>query len=140
MSADETNGSTAVTKSLHKSDILSAQDIHFEVIDVPEWGGQVTIKTLTGKERDAFEASMIQGVGRTQKIDMQNVRAKFCSLIIVDPDTRERMFLKPEIDTLAAKSAPALERVYARGMELSKFSKEDVEEMVGNSDSGQHDV
>jgi hypothetical protein len=80
---------------------------------------------------------MIQGVGRAQRIDVQNVRAKFCSLIIVDPDTKERMFLKPDIDALAQKSSAALDRVYAAGMKLSKFSKEDIDEIVGNSDADQ---
>jgi hypothetical protein len=131
------NGNVVHKKMLTKADIVAARDIQYDEVEVPEWGGFVTIKTMSGKERDAFEASMIQGVGKAQRIDMQNVRAKFCSLIIVDPDTKERMFLKPEIDQLAAKSAPALERVYNRGMELSRFTKEDIEELVKNSDSDQ---
>lgn len=130
---------------LGKKDILAAKDILFEEVHVPEWASGdmnpddcfVVIKTLNGKERDAFEASMIQGIGRAQRIDVQNVRAKFCSLIIVDPDTHERMFLKPDIETLALKSSAALDRVYAAGMKLSKFSKEDIDEIVGNSDADQ---
>lgn len=129
--------SVALVKKLSKKDIVAAQDIEFAEVDVPEWGGIVTIKTLTGRERDAFEASMIQGVGKAQRIDMQNVRAKFCSLIIVDPETHERMFLKPEIEKLAEKSAPALQRVYDKGMEMSKFNQEEIEDLMGNSDSAQ---
>ncbi len=130
---------------LNKKQITDARDIEFREVEVPEWGENgetawVLIKSLTGKERDAFEASLIQGVGRAQRIDMQNVRAKFCSLIMVDPVTKERMFTKAEIDVLAGKSSAALDRVYQAGMDLSKFTKEDVEELVGKSDSGQFDV
>jgi len=146
-SAEQKETGTAVVQKhlLTKANILAAKDILFEDVHVPEWASGemdpekcfVVIKTLNGKERDAFEASMIQGVGRAQRIDVQNVRAKFCSLIIVDPDTHERMFGKPEIDTLAQKSSAALDRVYAAGMKLSKFSKEDIDEIVGNSDADQ---
>lgn len=143
--AESTGTAVAHRRLLTKKQILAAKDIMFEEVPVPEWAVDgvspeetfVLIKTLNGKERDAFEASMIQGVGRAQRIDVQNVRAKFCSLIIVDPDTKERMFLKPDIDALAQKSSAALDRVYAAGMKLSKFSKEDIDEIVGNSDADQ---
>lgn len=133
---------------LSKQQIKDAKDIEYYEVHVPEWTPEgcdpedtyVLCKTINGRERDAFESSMISGVGKAQRIDMQNVRAKFCSLIIVDPTTKERMFTKPEIDILATKSASALDRVYQMGMERSRFSKEDIEELVGNSDSGPQDV
>jgi hypothetical protein len=129
---------------LSKQDILATKDINYETVEVPEWspdGGvtvpSVMIKSLTSRERDAFESSMLIGTGKAQRVDMQNVRAKFCSLIIVDPVTKERMFGKDEIKLLAEKSGAALDRVYQAGMKMSDFKKEDIEELAGNSDTAQ---
>jgi hypothetical protein len=141
--------STAVARParllLTKAHIKAARDIEFYEVHVPEWAPEgtdpeqayVVCKTMTGKERDAFEASLIQGAGRAQRIDMNNVRGKFCSLIIVDPETRQRMFGREEIDELAARSSVALNRVYDEGMKRSKFSEQDMQELVGNSAADQ---
>ena len=36
--------------------ILKADDIQTREVEVPEWGGTVLIRALTGTERDAYEA------------------------------------------------------------------------------------
>lgn len=133
---------------LGKEQIMAVDDIKYEFVHVPEWAPEgvnpdntfVMIKTLTARERDAFEASMVSGVGKSQRIDTNNVRAKLASLVIRDPVTKARMFGKDEIKALAEKSSAALDRVYERAMELSKFNKEDLEGTVGNSASAQSDV
>ena len=41
---------------LTKDAILQAQDSKLEKLEVPEWGGHVFIKSMSGTERDNFEA------------------------------------------------------------------------------------
>ena len=48
---------------LSKSAILCANDLQTEAVEVPEWGDPVRLRSFTGRERDAFEASMVRGVG-----------------------------------------------------------------------------
>ncbi len=45
---------------LTKDDILGADDLATEDVEVPEWGGCVRVRALTGTERDAFEAAMFR--------------------------------------------------------------------------------
>ena len=45
--------------TLTKDQILEANDLQSESVTVPEWGGDVLVRTMTGADRDAFEASMI---------------------------------------------------------------------------------
>lgn len=75
---------------LTKVQILEARNRRkTQIIDVPEWfdNGQVIIIELSGKERDAFEADMIQlGTNGKQKINLRNIRAKLVARCIVDPD------------------------------------------------------
>ena len=39
-------------KRLSKDDILGVEDLSTEDVEVPEWGGMVTLRELKGSERD----------------------------------------------------------------------------------------
>ena len=43
---------------LTKDQILNAKDSVVEKVTISEWGGDVNVKSLTGKERDQFEESI----------------------------------------------------------------------------------
>ena len=43
---------------LTRDQILAVSDIQTEEVHVPEWGGTVLVRGLTGAERDEFEAGM----------------------------------------------------------------------------------
>ncbi len=118
---------------LKKSEILTSQDIPSEIIEVPEWGGQVYVTGLSGTERDYFE-KMVTQMRRPGVVnyDTSNIRAKLCSLGIKDQDTGKRMFDDDEIDALGKKSRSALDRVAAAIQRLSAISQEDVDKLAKN--------
>lgn len=43
---------------LNKEAILNAKDTRQEVAEVPEWGGHVCIRAMSGAERDDFRAAI----------------------------------------------------------------------------------
>jgi hypothetical protein len=128
----ESNTSDAPLTLLTRDEILKSDDIQYEVVDVPEWGGKVRVRALTGTQRDAFESSMVVGEGKKQKVTTANIRAKLVQLTLVDMNGAQ-VFSIADINFLGAKSAAALDRVYEVSARLSKISKEDVEELAGNS-------
>lgn len=117
---------------LSKADILQAQDIKTESVDVPEWGGQVIVRALDGTERDALEASMIQGKGKNAQVNLTNLRAKLVARSLVD-EHGARLFEDGDIPALAKKSASALNRVYEVAQRLSGITQEDVDDLTKNS-------
>lgn len=123
---------------LTKADILAVSDIPQETVPVPEWGGEVLVRGLTGKQRDDFEASLMRGQGRKQHMVLDNVRAKLCVLTIVD-ENGNRLFTDGDLRALSEKSAAALDRVCAVSMRLSGLTQEDVEELEKNFESGPSD-
>jgi len=123
---------------LTKEQILSAEDIVFEDVAVPEWGGAVRVKTLTGLERDGLEQSMLDGKGKSQHVNMANFRAKLCSRTIVD-DSGKRVFSDLDIVDLGRKSGQALQRVFNVASRLSGFSDSDIEDLTKNLESSQSD-
>ena len=117
---------------LSKTAILAVQDLQTEDVEVPEWGGAVRVRSFTGRERDAFEASMVRGDGRDRKVDLTNMRARLVGLTVID-ETGQRLFTDEEVDLLGAKSGAALDRVFAVAQKLNSLSGADVEELSKNS-------
>ena len=117
---------------LSKTEILTANDLQTEDINVPEWGGSVRVRSFTGRERDAFEASMVRGDGKDRKVDLTNMRARLVGLTVID-ETGQRLFTDEEADLLGAKSGAALDRVFAVAQKLNGLSGSDVEELTKNS-------
>lgn len=109
--------------------ILAADDLPTEDVDVPEWKGTVRIRTLSGKERDAFEASIVQQKGRSTKANLENLRARLVAKCAIGEDGK-RLFSDSAAVALGTKSAAALERVYEAARKLNRMSEEDVEELT----------
>lgn len=118
---------------LTREQILKADDITTERVAVPEWGGEVIVKSLTGRQRDEFEGSMIEQRGKRAVMNTANMRAKLVAWSVVD-ETGERLFTNADISDLGEHSASAVNRIYAVAAKLSGLSDDDVEEMVGKSE------
>lgn len=112
---------------LSKSAILAADDKKIITMDVPEWGGSVGIRVMSGTERDRFESEF---VGGNKSVDM--VRAKLVAKCLCDDDG-ERLFTEQEIPALGEKSAAVLDKLFTACMKHNRFTKDDVEELAGNS-------
>lgn len=118
---------------LNKDQILSSEDLPFEEMEMPEWGGKVNVRGLTGKERDAFEESIADKSGEegAPKVNLNNFRAKLVVLTVVD-ENGKRVFSDTDADALGKKSARAINRVFEKARKLSGIGKDDVEEMTKN--------
>ena len=124
---------------LTRDEILQADDIGTEIVDVSEWwGGKVKVKGLSGKERDAFENSFVHRKGKNQTVKPENIRAKLCVLTIVDNEGK-RVFRDIDAETLGKKSAAPIDKVFEVASRLSGMSEADVDEMVKNSESNHSD-
>ena len=122
---------------LSKDAIFAVDDLKTEVVDVPEWGGAVTIRTMTGADRDVFEASMTntktgEDGKPSQERNLENFRARFCAAIMVNANGK-LLFPNPEdVVRLGKKSSRALDRVMKAGQKLNGVGDEDVEQLTKN--------
>ncbi len=121
---------------LTKESILSASDKKIEKLPVPEWGGEIFIKVMSGSERDRFEAWSIKQKGKSIVPDMDNIRSKLCVLTICD-EAGERLFNDNDVIELGKKSGAALSRVMDAAQRINLISNEDIDELVGESESVQ---
>lgn len=132
------NGSSNGHRLLTRAEILAAPDLPRELVSVPEWGGSVYVRTMTGAERDALETEMFQADGTDVGVSLDsylaNFRAKLVARCVVDEDG-DRLFSDTDVVALGQKSAAALQRVVAVAQRLSAITPADVEALRKNSDA-----
>jgi hypothetical protein len=116
--------------SLLTRDLIDgADDLPYEDVPVPEWGGTVRLRTLTGSERDEFEASVVSQNGTNRRVNLKNVRARLVSLCLVDEEGN-RLYTNTDVAKLGKKSAKVLDRLFDKAQKLSGLTDDDVEELV----------
>jgi hypothetical protein len=118
-------------KILNRDEILSADDLEKKKVHVPEWGGSVFIRMMTGAERDAYEIMMF-GEDNKKKTFV-NMRAKFLAFTIVD-ESGKPIFTDSDIEALGKKGIKPIDRVYTAARKLNALSDEDVDEILKKSD------
>ncbi len=123
-------------KILTRQDIVAAQDIETETVDVPEWNGAVIVRMMSGADRDRFEQSLttVRADGR-REANLTNMRSKLVAMCLIDEEGRA-LFGPDEIDDLAKKSAAAIERVFIVAQRLNGLAPDDIGEARKNSAPG----
>lgn len=113
---------------LSREAIFAAIDLKHEDVEVPEWGGTVRVRMMTGAERDAFSAAMVDEDGKPRLTDYT---ARLVAATVVGDDG-ERVFTADDVEALGRKSAIALARVFAVADRINKLGAEAVEAAAGN--------
>jgi hypothetical protein len=116
--------------ALNKAAILAADDVKVEKVNVPEWGGDVFIKTLSGTDRDAFEDAY-------SREKMKNFRARFLVLTLCD-DKGGRLFTDSEIEEVGRKSSIVINRLFDKAWSFNAFTPAEVEELGKDSQTDQN--
>lgn len=113
--------------SLTKAQILAADDLGLLEVKVPEWKGSVFIRVMSVGERDAYENDWI----RNKDKGVDNFRAKFLQRVLCD-EKGELLFESGELESLAAKSAKVMGRLWKTAMEHNAITDSQVEELAKN--------
>ena len=116
---------------LTRDQILAVADIKTEEVQVPEWGGSVFVRGLTGAQRVKFEMKVVEHRGTKQIWHRENIRARIIVMSVVD-DKGELLFSEKDIKAVSEKAAGALERIFNVAQRLSGLSKQDVAELAKN--------
>lgn len=123
---------------LNREDILGMNDIKIEIVSVPEWGGDVYVRNLSGHERDEFEASIVERRGKKQTLNASDLRAKLAAYSICD-ENGKRLFSESDVRVLTTKSASSLQRVFEVAQRLSGIGDDAVSELVDDLKNDQRD-
>lgn len=108
---------------LNRDAILAASDLTTVDVDVPEWGGIVRLRVMTGAERDSFSSSLIGPDGQP---DPEGYRVKLIARCAIGEDGA-RLFTDGEVALLQGKSAAALDRLFDAAEKLNAVGNADVD-------------
>ncbi len=117
---------------LSKAQILAAADLTTQTVAVPEWGGDVLIRSMTGTQRDAYENSlMVKDDAGKYRVDTENMRVKLVLFCAVD-EQGAQLFDASELSALAGKSAAVIERLFKAAQSLNGMNPDAVAEAEKN--------
>jgi len=116
--------------ALKKSDILSACDLDTRVVPVPEWGGEITLGTMTAAARDLYEQEISKYAGK--EVLIENMRARYLAYCVIDPETGELMFKSSDIQALGAKNGEVIGRLFSAACLLNATGIEGMEDVTKN--------
>lgn len=120
-----------------------------EVVRVESWGRDVTLRGLSSRERDEFEADNLRRANRQAgngasrrrgavEADLSNFRARLVARHIVEGGMRILANDKGE-ELLGEQPAAVIDPLFATAQRLSGFSESDVEELTKNSEPTEGD-
>lgn len=111
---------------LSRDDILGKLKLAVEEVQVPEWGGSVFVREMSGEERDAWEA-----IAFAEGNKAANVRATLAATCICDADGK-RLLSDADVSALGKTSAAALDRVFDAALRINRLRKKDYEDSAKN--------
>lgn len=122
---------------LTREAILGRDDVRIELLDVPEWGGQVYVRGLGADERDEWEFMVADG-RKSDAGHLDHFRARYAALVLCD-ESGARIFTEADVEALGKKSGAALDRIFDKGIALSRMEQDAVEKAKEDFDDGPSD-
>jgi hypothetical protein len=116
---------------LNKDEILAVNDLDTEDVSVPEWGGIVRLRVMTGTDLDGWEVASFNAQKKGGDL---HVRAGLVARCAVDKQGK-RLFTNKEAVELGKKSGKALNRLYEKALKMNGISEEESKEIEKNSET-----
>lgn len=101
-------------------------------VEVPELGGTVYLRIMSGAERDSFEAEAFHLNGKNVEVNRENFRARLLVRCLCD-ENGERWFRDDEVATVGAISSTVTVPLAERVSQINGISKADQEAIAKNS-------
>lgn len=119
-----------------REQILNADDIETELVEIPVWGVTVEVRSMDGRSRTRLlrNASSADGV-----VDMETLYPEMVIQCSFDPETGDRIFTEDDGDALLAKAAGPLELLALAAMRVSGMTANAVEDAGKDSPSMESD-
>jgi hypothetical protein len=100
---------------LSVEDILGANDLQEEIVEVPEWGGNVRVRGFSKQK----QLDIRTAAGGTENFDADKFEMLVFIYGVVEPE-----FTVEQVGLLKDKSAAAVDRILARIMDIAGLTAE----------------
>ena len=111
-------------------DRVKACKLPTRTVNVPEWGGDVIVRSLTSPERDEFDLLVTEA---SEQKRYSKLMVKVIIMATIDDDGNQA-FTDDDTDALLAQDRDLIERVFNEVRRVSRLLISDVDEAEKNSD------
>lgn len=105
---------------LSAEEILAVEDIKIAEVDVPEWGGVVRLRPMSGEEAEQFVSIVSK--------DKTGAAIKVVAMCAVKEDGLTRLFTEEQVGLLKKKALRAIMRLQKKAMEINGLNEEGLAE------------
>jgi hypothetical protein len=110
-----------------REQILGADDRPFLDVPTPEWPVKtVRIATLSGADRDLWEADIVERKKAGQRALLGNFSAALIVRCAVDPANGERIFREEDVAALGRKAAAPIQRLFDAACKLNGIGEREI--------------
>ena len=124
--------------ALTAEQILAAPDLKRERVRVPEWGGEVYVRTVTAGDKETFEADILAETEGDPQKRRRFIRAGWVVLTTCDAEGRP-LFAADDREALNSKGASAIDRIVNVAFRLNGVTGKDEDDLVKNSEPSPSD-
>lgn len=115
---------------VNPEEILALDDFTFADVQVPEWGGKVRVRSLSGAQR-----GVVQNL--VKKNATEGIEELLVVMAVVDPESGKRVFTKAHLEALKAKSSAPVTLIAKKVMEISGITEAKTEDAEKNLEKTQ---
>lgn len=120
-----------------RDQILNADDINSELVEIPVWGVTVEVRSMDGRARTRLLRLSTDGTG---EVDMERIYPEMVILCSHDPETGERIFTEDDRDAILSKAAGPVELLALAAMRVSGMSGDALDAAGNDSSSTENDA
>ena len=113
--------------ALTKEQIFAADDLKTKEVDVPEWGGKVKLRTMTGTERESYFRRLMKHRADEIPKDLFQTLVVICAV----DDNGKQLFTMDDLPELAKKNGAVLDRLTKAAGDLNGLSDNSIDELSG---------
>jgi hypothetical protein len=107
-----------------KEAIFSSDDITKELVEIPEWGVTVEVRSMTANER----AKLGEGAAKGDKTDVGAMYALTVIATVYDPTTGLPVFTAQDKEAILSKNGAVIERLATKALGSSGLGEKAVDE------------
>jgi hypothetical protein len=120
---------------LDREALLSAREGVYETVDIPELGGDVRIRRITGGERDKWDKRISDpNTGRVIPGKYLSARAYLLAVSVVDEDGESALTEDEAKKFMEIQDVVGIDKLFDACMKHSALTKEAQTELAGNSE------
>ncbi len=118
-----------------KDSILAFKPKPTVKINVPEWGGEVFIRIMSGQERDAYEDETYRVNGADVSVNRLNLRARLLVRCLSDESGARIFASDSDAEALGQTPSPILDKLFSEAAKVNGITPKDEADLAKNSES-----